>query len=220
MVRSNTSVVNEQMVGQIGTLTADNTAMKTTIKENDEKIAELKEASEKLKNKLDKRTDDIHAMAKEMDELKAAKAKHDQLKVDFECVLQDKLLLEEKVHRQQKALKALQTVSHNVAFISDPDDSYDVQDRDLAHGERDQAIREKNLVIEEREQILSKSGDAQNMLSAVNKSKRLAMEEIKAHKLKIDEVSKKTCANISRTDFQLVFCFLATKNDRLPESGN
>merc|ERR1712170_115881 len=88
------------------------------------------------------------------------------------AVLQDKLVLEEKLHRFQKALQTIQT------------------DRDLLAGERDQAIREKELLLKERDQVVTKNDEFKNMLNAATKAKELAVNELKTNILSKDDQQK------------------------------
>merc|ERR1712045_357706 len=109
--------------------------------------------------------------------MKDDNSKLEQLKTDLACVLQDKVILEEKLHRHQKALKTLQ------------------MDRDLLAGERDQAYREKDLLAEERNQVMKKCDEFKDMTIAATKAKELAVAEVRKFILKSDE-QQRTIQNL------------------------
>ena len=66
--------------------------------------------SEKLQSDLEKKSEAYLSVENQLSSLKDDQTKLEQLKADLACVLQDKVLLEEKSHRHQKALKTLQMV--------------------------------------------------------------------------------------------------------------
>ena len=57
-------------------------------------------------------------------------------------------------------------------------------------GERDQAIRERELLLKERDQVVGKNDEFKNMLNAATKAKELAVNELKVHILNKDEQQK------------------------------
>ena len=57
-------------------------------------------------------------------------------------------------------------------------------------GERDQANREKELLLRERDQVVTKNDEFKNMLNATTKAKELAVNELKAHILNKDDQQK------------------------------
>merc|ERR1712226_1189269 len=60
-------------------------------------------------------------------------------------------------------------------------------DRDLLTGERDQANREKDLLKEERNQIVAKNEELKSMFNAATSAKDLTAAEVKKCILKSDE---------------------------------
>ena len=57
-------------------------------------------------------------------------------------------------------------------------------------GERDQAIRERELLLKERDQVVGKNDEFKNMLNAATKAKELAVNELKVIILNKDEQQK------------------------------
>jgi predicted transcriptional regulator len=152
VVRSNTSLITEQMSGQLGSLSSTNESLKDKLKEGEKKYSELLGFSEVLNADLGKKSEAYLKLEEQNLILLDEKNKWEQLKTDLACVIQDKLVLEERLHRHQKALQTIQ------------------MDRDLMAGERDQANREISLLKEERTQIIANSEQVKNMLNAVSKS--------------------------------------------------
>merc|ERR1711971_1421374 len=130
-----------------------------------------------LQSDLEKKSEAYLIAETQLTSLNEESKKLDQLKTDLACVLQDKVLLEEKLHRHQKALRTLQ------------------MDRDLLAGERNQAIREKDLLAEERNQVMKKSEEFKDMTAASTKAKDLAVAEVRKFILKSDE-QQRTIQNL------------------------
>merc|ERR1711971_247706 len=130
-----------------------------------------------LQSDLEKKSEAYLIAETQLTSLNEESRKLDQLKTDLACVLQDKVLLEEKLHRHQKALRTLQ------------------MDRDLLAGERNQAIREKDLLAEERNQVMKKSEEFKDMTAASTKAKDLAVAEERKFILKSDE-QQRTIQNL------------------------
>merc|ERR1711971_1382297 len=130
-----------------------------------------------LQSDLEKKSEAYLIAETQLTSLNEESRKLDQLKTDLACVLQDKVLLEEKLHRHQKALRTLQ------------------MDRDLLAGERNQAIREKDLLAEERNQVMKKSEEFKDMTAASTKAKDLAVAEVRKFILKSDE-QQRTIQNL------------------------
>lgn len=106
VVRSRTSLVTEQM----SLLSSDNSSLKDKLADLELKHKNLLKLSEQMKTDLDGKTVDIGKLESQIQAFKEDKAKIDQLKTDLAVVLQDKCLLEDKLHRHVKALKTLQMV--------------------------------------------------------------------------------------------------------------
>merc|ERR1711971_426944 len=130
-----------------------------------------------LQSDLEKKSEAYLIAETQLTSLNEESRKLDQLKTDLACVLQDKVLLEEKLHRHQKALRTLQ------------------MDRDLLAGERNQAMREKDLLAEERNQVMKKSEEFKDMTAASTKAKDLAVAEVRKFILKSDE-QQRTIQNL------------------------
>merc|ERR1711899_183321 len=137
-------------------MSSDNLSLKDKLKDMETKHRKLLDLSEKLQSDLEKKSEAYLSVENQLSSLKDDQTKLEQLKADLACVLQDKVLLEEKLHRHQKALKTLQ------------------MDRDLLAGERDQAIREKDLFAEERNQVIKKQNEFKDMTATATKAKDLA----------------------------------------------
>ena len=105
--RSRTSLVTEKM----GQMSSDNSSLKDKLKEMETKHRKLLDLSETLQSDLEKKSEAYLNAENQLSILTEEKSKIDQLKTDLACVLQDKVILEEKLHRHQKALKTLQMVS-------------------------------------------------------------------------------------------------------------
>ena len=165
VVRSRTSLVTEQL----SSLSANNTNLKDKLSELELKHKKLLDLSEKLQEDLEKKSAAYLSAEEELEKVRNDVKKMDLLKTDLSCVLQDKCVLEEKIHRQEKALQTLQ------------------MDRDLSRGERDQAIRENELLKEERNQIVAKNEELKNMFNAASSAKDLTAAEVKKCILKSDE---------------------------------
>ena len=75
------------------------------------KHRKLLDLSELLQSDLEKKSEAYLIAETQLTSLNEESKKLDQLKTDLACVLQDKVLLEEKLHRHQKALRTLQMVS-------------------------------------------------------------------------------------------------------------
>ena len=165
VVRSRTSLVTEQM----SNLSANNTDLKEKLSELESKHKKLLDLSEKLQEDLDKKSVAYLSTEEELEKTRAELKKCGPLKADLACVLQDKCVLEEKIHRVEKALATIK------------------MDRDLAAGERDQANREKDLLKEERNQIVAKNEELKNMFNAASSAKDLTAAEVKKCILKSDE---------------------------------
>ena len=165
VVRSRTSLVTEQM----SSLSANNTNLKDKLSELELKHKKLLDLSEKLQEDLEKKSAAYLSAEEELEKVRDEVKKLDPLKTDLACVLQDKCVLEEKIHRQEKALQTLQ------------------MDRDLSRGERDQALRENELLKEERNQIVAKNEELKHMFNAASSAKDLTAAEVKKCILKSDE---------------------------------
>ena len=165
VVRSRTSLVTEQM----STLSVNNTNLKEKVSELENKYKKLLDLSEKLQEDLDKKSAAYLSTEEELEKTRAELKKLGPLKGDLACVLQDKCVLEEKLHRVEKALATIK------------------MDRDLLTGERDQANREKDLLKEERKQIVAKNEELKSMFNAATSAKDLTAAEVKKCILKSDE---------------------------------
>merc|ERR1712051_559353 len=155
----------------------DNLGLKDKLKDMETKHRKLLDLSELLQSDLEKKSEAYLIAETQLTSLNEESKKLDQLKTDLACVLQDKVLLEEKLHRHQKALRTLQ------------------MDRDLLAGERNQAIREKDLLAEERNQVMKKSEEFKDMTAASTKAKDLAVAEVRKFILKSDE-QQRTIQNL------------------------
>ena len=165
VVRSRTSLVTEQM----STLSVNNTNLKEKVSELENKYKKLLDLSEKLQEDLEKKSVAYLSAEEELEKTRAELKKLGPLKGDLACVLQDKHVLEEKLHRVEKALATIK------------------MDRDLLTGERDQANREKDLLKEERNQIVAKNEELKSMFNAATTAKDLTAAEVKKCILKSDE---------------------------------
>jgi hypothetical protein len=173
VVRSRTALVTEKM----GQMSSNNLSLKDKLKDMETKHRKLLDLSELLQSDLEKKSEAYLIAETQLTSLNDERTKLDQLKTDLACVLQDKVLLEEKLHRHQKALRTLQ------------------MDRDLLAGERNQAIREKDLLAEERNQVMKKSEEFKDMTAASTKAKDLAVAEVRKFILKSDE-QQRTIQNL------------------------
>ena len=86
------------------------------LQELEQKHKKLLELSEKVQADLNKKGEACKHLEEELKNAKEDVAKLEQLKGDLAAVLQDKLVLEEKLHRFQKALQTIQTVSQSSTF--------------------------------------------------------------------------------------------------------
>ena len=105
--RSRTALVTEKM----GQMSSDNLGLKDKLKDMETKHRKLLDLSELLQSDLEKKSEAYLIAETQLTSLDDERKKIDQLKTDLACVLQDKVLLEEKLHRHQKALRTLQMVS-------------------------------------------------------------------------------------------------------------
>lgn len=103
VVKSKSSFFTEQMAGQLGSLTSDNEGLKDKLKDYEIKHKKLIELSEKIQADLDEKAERCEILEKEHEKLEV-------LKMDLARVLEDKLGLEERLHRHQKAIQTLQMV--------------------------------------------------------------------------------------------------------------
>ena len=94
--------------------------LKDKLKDMETKHRKLLDLSELLQSDLEKKSEAYLIAETQLTSLNEESKKLDQLKTDLACVLQDKVLLEEKLHRHQKALRTLQMVSKCffIAFYS------------------------------------------------------------------------------------------------------
>lgn len=113
VVRSRTSLVTEQM----SMLSSDNTNLKDKLADLEGKHKSLLVLSEEMKQDLDGKTLELAQKHSQLEAFKEDKEKMEQLKADLAVVLQDKCLLEDKLHRHIKALKTLQMVSNTKITI-------------------------------------------------------------------------------------------------------
>lgn len=111
VVRSKIGIMSEQMTGQLCNISSENNDLKQKIKELEQKHKNLLETAEKVQADLKKKSEHCKYLEEELKNAKESATKADQLKADLATVLQDKLVLEEKLHRFQKAIQTLQTVS-------------------------------------------------------------------------------------------------------------
>ena len=105
--RSRTALVTEKM----GQMSSNNLSLKDKLKDMETKHRKLLDLSELLQSDLEKKSEAYLIAETQLTSLNDERTKLDQLKTDLACVLQDKVLLEEKLHRHQKALRTLQMVS-------------------------------------------------------------------------------------------------------------
>ena len=115
VVRSKIGIMSEQMTGQLCNISSENNDLKQKIKELEQKHKNLLETAEKVQADLKKKSEHCKYLEEELKNAKESATKADQLKADLATVLQDKLVLEEKLHRFQKAIQTLQTVSCTMA---------------------------------------------------------------------------------------------------------
>ena len=85
--------------------------LKEKVQELEAKYKKLLELSEKVQADLNKKSEACKCLEEELQKFKEDNEKLVQLKTDLAAVLQDKLVLEEKLHRFQKAIQTIQTVS-------------------------------------------------------------------------------------------------------------
>ena len=95
----------------MGQMSSDNLGLKDKLKDMETKHRKLLDLSELLQSDLEKKSEAYLIAETQLTSLNDERKKLDQLKTDLACVLQDKVLLEEKLHRHQKALRTLQMVS-------------------------------------------------------------------------------------------------------------
>ena len=96
---------------KMGQMSSDNLGLKDKLKDMETKHRKLLDLSELLQSDLEKKSEAYLIAETQLTSLNEESKKLDQLKTDLACVLQDKVLLEEKLHRHQKALRTLQMVS-------------------------------------------------------------------------------------------------------------
>ena len=96
---------------KMGQMSSDNLGLKDKLKDMETKHRKLLDLSELLQSDLEKKSEAYLIAETQLTSLDDERKKIDQLKTDLACVLQDKVLLEEKLHRHQKALRTLQMVS-------------------------------------------------------------------------------------------------------------
>ena len=105
---------------KMGQMSSDNLGLKDKLKDMETKHRKLLDLSELLQSDLEKKSEAYLIAETQLTSLNEESKKLDQLKTDLACVLQDKVVLEEKLHRHQKALRTLQMVSKCffIAFYS------------------------------------------------------------------------------------------------------
>jgi hypothetical protein len=96
---------------KMGQMSSNNLSLKDKLKDMETKHRKLLDLSELLQSDLEKKSEAYLIAETQLTSLNDERTKLDQLKTDLACVLQDKVLLEEKLHRHQKALRTLQMVS-------------------------------------------------------------------------------------------------------------
>ena len=103
---------------KMGQMSSDNLGLKDKLKDMETKHRKLLDLSELLQSDLEKKSEAYLVAETQLTSLNDERKKLDQLKTDLACVLQDKVLLEEKLHRHQKALRTLQMVSKFIEIFS------------------------------------------------------------------------------------------------------
>ena len=94
----------------MGQMSSDNLSLKEQLMISEAERRLMVEKLEAQQLHMEKISEAYLNIEKELKSLKEDKTNLEQLKTDLSCLLQEKVVLEEKLHRKQKALRTLQMV--------------------------------------------------------------------------------------------------------------
>ena len=94
----------------MGQMSSDNLSLKEQLMISEAERRMMVEKLEAQQLHMEKISEAYLNIEKELKIVKEDKTNLEQLKTDLSCLLQEKVVLEEKLHRKQKALRTLQMV--------------------------------------------------------------------------------------------------------------
>jgi len=169
VVQTTTALASGQFSEKMGSLEAEKTRLYESLNRTTHDYSRLLELSENLTEQLDDKSLSFIELEKDY---RIRKSDLDQAKADLACVIQDKLLLEERLQKNVECSKSLQTKV---------DDLY---------GKCQTKDQEINLLQESQESLIAKLEDTKQLLAVTTKSKDEATHLLKSHIVRADNLQK------------------------------